>query len=378
MPYRILILGAYGNFGRRLCLRLARSDNLQLILAGRSLAKAEALLVALRAKALPALCSAQALDAQSTTLAAEIRASGAQLLIHTGGPFQGQEYQVAQACIEAGVHYLDLADGCEFVTGIGRLDQAARARGLVVISGASSVPGLSSAVVQSLRSDFAELDVIATAIAPGNRTERGDATVAAILSYVGKASRVWRDQQWQTVYGWQDLHRHLFPEPIGPRWLAHCEVPDLSLFPEHYHGVKTVRFSAGLELPLLHFGLYALSWVRRLGLVRDWSRYTEGIIRMSRWFEHRGTDAGGMVVTVTGQDHNRQPLRRQWQLLAGSGDGPFVPTIAAALLAKKLARGDAIETGARACLEQFTLAEFVTEVSDLDIQFLCRELVEHD
>src|SRR3990167_5124815 len=115
MSYRILILGAYGNFGRRLCSRLARADNLQLILAGRSLAKAESLLAALRAKAMPAPCSALALDAQSATLAAEIRASGAQLLIHTGGPFQGQDYRVAQACIEAGVHYLDLADGREFV-----------------------------------------------------------------------------------------------------------------------------------------------------------------------------------------------------------------------------------------------------------------------
>lgn len=376
MSYRILILGAYGNFGRRLCSRLARADNLQLILAGRSLAKAEALLADLRTKAMPAPCSALALDALSVTLAAEIRASGAQLLIHTGGPFQGQDYRVAQACIEAGVHYLDLADGREFVGGIGQLNQAAQARGLVVISGASSVPGLSSAVVQSLRPAFAQLDVITAAIAPGNRTERGDATVAAILSYVGKANRVWRDQQWQTAYGWQGLHRHRFPAPVGARWLAHCEVPDLDLFPEHYRGVKTVQFSAGLELPFVHLGLYALSWLRRLGFVQDWSRYAGAMTRMSRWFEHWGSDAGGMVVTVSGQDHNQLPLQRQWQLLAGSGDGPFVPTIAAALLAKKLARGDAIESGARACLEQFALAEFVAEVSDLDIQFVCQEFGE--
>lgn len=377
MSYRIVILGAYGNFGRRLCARLARSADLHLVLAGRSAVKAEQLAAELRAQNLPAACSTQAIDAQSPTLVATLRATGAQLLIHTGGPFQGQDYHVAEACVAAGLHYIDLADGRDFVAGISRLDPMARSQNRIVISGASSVPGLSSAVVRALHASFAQLDAIDIAIAPGNRTERGEATVAAILSYVGKPSQRWQNGRWQTVYGWQGLHRHAFPAPVGKRWLAHCEVPDLALFPQHFPGVQSVRFSAGLELSLLHLGLYGMSWLRRLGLVRDWSRHAGFLTRMSRWFTHCGSDVGGMVVTVSGRDHQQQPRRQQWQLLAGSGDGPFVPTIAAAILAKKLARGDAIASGARPCLEQFTLAEFVAEVSDLDIHFRCDEFPAH-
>ena len=46
------------------------------------------------------------------------------------------------ACIAAGAHYLDLADARDFVARIGTLDAAARAAGVAIISGASSVPAL--------------------------------------------------------------------------------------------------------------------------------------------------------------------------------------------------------------------------------------------
>nr|BFE97511.1 hypothetical protein GCM10020185_80470 [Pseudomonas brassicacearum subsp. brassicacearum] len=49
-----------------------------------------------------------------------------QWVIHTGGPFQGQSYAVAESCIDAGVNYCDLSDSRDFVTGIGALDARAK------------------------------------------------------------------------------------------------------------------------------------------------------------------------------------------------------------------------------------------------------------
>jgi short subunit dehydrogenase-like uncharacterized protein len=41
---------------------------------------------------------------------------GAELVIHTAGPFQGQDYGVVAAAVAAaGAHYIDLADGRRFV-----------------------------------------------------------------------------------------------------------------------------------------------------------------------------------------------------------------------------------------------------------------------
>ena len=47
------------------------------------------------------------------------------VVIHTSGPFQAQDYHVAKACIVQGCHYIDLADGRAFVDGITVLDEAA-------------------------------------------------------------------------------------------------------------------------------------------------------------------------------------------------------------------------------------------------------------
>ncbi len=80
-------------------------------------------------------------------LAERLRGAAPDLVIHTCGPFQGQDYRVAEACIDAGVDYIDLADGREFVAGIEALSERASTSGVVTVSGASSVPGPSSAAV---------------------------------------------------------------------------------------------------------------------------------------------------------------------------------------------------------------------------------------
>jgi saccharopine dehydrogenase-like NADP-dependent oxidoreductase len=88
-------------------------------------------------------------------------------LIKTAGPFQSQRYTVALAAIQAGCHYIDLADGHEFVAGISSLDGPARERGVTVISGASTVPALSSAVIDRYLAQFVRLEGIEFGISSG-------------------------------------------------------------------------------------------------------------------------------------------------------------------------------------------------------------------
>jgi len=115
-------------------------------------------------------------DANDPGLAARLRELAVNTLIHTAGPFQAQKYTVAKAAIEAGCHYIDLADAREFVSGIESLDSAARERGVTVVSGASSVPALSSAVIDRYLPRFKRLDSIEFGISSGGRAP-GLATV---------------------------------------------------------------------------------------------------------------------------------------------------------------------------------------------------------
>jgi len=71
--------------------------------------------------------SCAVLDINSPLFEEDLKALKPQAVVHTCGPFQGQDYQVAMACIRARAHYIDLADGRDFVAGIGALDAQARA-----------------------------------------------------------------------------------------------------------------------------------------------------------------------------------------------------------------------------------------------------------
>ncbi|KKN93247.1 hypothetical protein LCGC14_0201120 [marine sediment metagenome] len=363
---RILVLGGYGNFGKRIVTSLCGSPDITLIIAGRNRAKAEALRQSLNKETNAQLTTAE-LDIHSPTLVEQLRALQPDLLIHTGGPFQGQDYRVPEACIAVGCHYIDLADDRRFVCDIGQLDDAARSAGVLLVSGASSVPGLSSCVIAHFAERFARLDDIDFAIAPGNQAERGAATVSGILSYTGHPIRVWRDGAWAKVYGWMSPRTLPFDQTIGRRPLANVDIPDLELLPLAYPSVRNVNFQAGLEIPLLHYGMYLMAWLARLGLVRDWSRWTTPIVRASEYFIRWGTDTGGMQINLRGLDHQQQPLHIKWVLGATDGIGPYIPTLSALILARKLITGELSTRGAMPCMNLYTMEDFTHEARNLAI-----------
>jgi saccharopine dehydrogenase-like NADP-dependent oxidoreductase len=362
MTLRVLLIGASGVFGSRIARQLAGDPRFQLTLAGRQLVSLTALSEALGD---PSIQTA-VLDVAAADLVAAIARLHPQLVIHAAGPFQAQDYRVAEACLSYGCDYVDLADGRDFVGGIAGLDDRAKAAGRLLVSGASTVPAVSSAVVDALLPRFGALEGVEHAISPGNRAPRGEATVAAILGYCGRPVQLWRDGHWQQGRGWMLTRRQTFP--FGRRWVGLCDVPDLELFPLRYPGVQQVVFRAGLELKRLHFGTLAAAWLVRLGLIRDLARYAPRLRRFSEWFLAAGSDVGGMVVELAGRDAQGQPLRLRWSLSAIAGDGPQIPAMPAVVLARKLADGELSACGAMPCMGLFTLDEALAALTGYAIE----------
>jgi hypothetical protein len=363
-PYRVLVIGGYGFFGRRLVERLARQPGLHVIVAGRSSAQGQSMVQTVGEFAMSEVSSAT-LDLHAPALASQLAALAPDVVVHTAGPFHGQQYHVATACIAAGMHYIDIADGREFVAGIGSLQVDAMAAGLAVISGASSVPALSSSVADHLAQGFTEVDAIDIGISPGNRTDRGLSTVQAVLSYCGKPLPA---RGPAPVFGWSGSRRHVYPAPVGARLLSPCDVPDLVLLPDRYAGNPPVSFAAGLELPLLHRGMNAMATLTRFGVVPDWSVHASALKCAADWFKNLGSDAGAMHVSVTGRMGRGAPLTRTWHLVATADDGPYVPTLAVAALVRKLRQGDRPLVGARPCVGLLTLEDFARESEGLHIE----------
>lgn len=347
----VLILGGYGNFGKRIATALSR-HNVPVIVAGRDWNQAEAL-----ALGLPGARGLR-LDINEDFLAT-LKLEKPSVVVHTCGPFQGADYSVAKACIAAGVHYIDLADGRDFVREFRGLDADAKAAGVTLISGASTVPGLSSAVLDHFRPRFARLDRLDFGISPGQKAERGLATTRAIMTYVGKRLRPFAGHP--KAYGWQDLRRYAYPV-MGKRWLANCDVPDLDLLPEAY-GIRNIRFGAGLEIGALHVGLWAMSWLVRWHLPLNLVKLARPLLAASNAFNGLGSDTGGMHMVMEGVGLDGRPLTETWAIVAKSGDGPQIPCVPAILLAKRLYERDpALTPGARPCVGLVRLEDYLEEL----------------
>ena len=353
---KTVVLGGYGNFGARICRALAHCADIELVIAGRDHQRASGLATEIGNGA-----SALRIDVAQGDVAGVLRDCGAELVIHTAGPFQEQGYALPLAVAAAGAHYSDLADGRRFVCDFTQtLDPAFRQCGRLAISGASTVPALSSAVVNVLTEGWQQIQSIDYCIAPAQTAPRGMATLAAVLNYCGAPIQVWHNGAWETRYGWSNPHRIEFAR-LRNRLGALCDIPDLELFPSHYAGVQSVLFHAALEVSIGQRALAVLATLRRRGFIKRPARFTKLLNATANVVDFLGSSLGGMVVRVQGVDEAGKRVRRAWHLAADDDHGPEIPAMPAILLAQRLARGQRTATGAHTSLGWLNLSDFAPE-----------------
>ncbi|PCJ02887.1 MAG: hypothetical protein COB14_01345 [Alphaproteobacteria bacterium] len=92
---RILIIGGYGDFGSFITKKLAQESNIQVIIAGRSLGKANRLVAEL-----DAVNKAEAKLDINNGFAEALAEIKPDIVIHTSGPFQMQGYPTAQKWLD--------------------------------------------------------------------------------------------------------------------------------------------------------------------------------------------------------------------------------------------------------------------------------------
>lgn len=364
MIKRILIIGGYGNFGSFITKTLAQENHIQVIIAGRSLDKAKVLADSLDAPNKP---EAVQLDINAG-LAGALGSIKPDIVIHTSGPYQGQDYHVAKACIDVCAHYIDLADARDFACGITALDREAKGKDVLVISGASSVPCLTSALVDYYAPEFETLESLDYGITTAQKTARGLATTAAILSYTGKPFSTLIEGVPRAIYGWQNLRARKYPA-LGWRLLGNCNVPDLALFPARYPTLKNIRFYAGLEIPFIHVTLWGLSWLVRIGLIKHLEKAAPLLLKMSFMFDWLGSANSAFHMELSGKGKDGRDKTISFELTARSGDGPYIPCMPAILLAKKLAAGEISERGAFPCMGFITKDEYLGALGEMDIEW---------
>lgn len=213
----ILLLGATGTMGRLIAAEASRRG-LSLVVAGRDLDQ----LVQLAESLSPAPVRAALADL-SDPEAYRSLVAGTDLVLNTVGPFSRHAGPVVDACVRAGVGYVDLANELPAVQQLLRRDAEARQRGVVLVTGA----GFGVVATETLALRLAQrngeqlVDVqLATAAAVASTSAGVRATVAEALA--GGSARYSDGQLVDAPFGvgartvaFPDGPRRVMPVPVG-------------------------------------------------------------------------------------------------------------------------------------------------------------------
>jgi saccharopine dehydrogenase-like protein len=179
---RILIAGGYGVFGRLLAAELLQTTSADIVIAGRDLEKANAACRGLGPSA-PGRIEPMRIDLARS---GELRraAEGCDAVVCTAGPFQTLSPTLVGEAVEAGSHWVDIADATGWVLDLladRRLDERARVGDVAVGTGLSTLPTLSGVLASFLIEQVPQARAATVVLSIGNRNRKGTAAVASAL-----------------------------------------------------------------------------------------------------------------------------------------------------------------------------------------------------
>jgi hypothetical protein len=358
---RLLIVGGYGSFGGRIVELLEDEPRLTIIVAGRSLKRAQDYCMGRKSPQAELVPAAFDRDGE---LAQELARLGPDVVVDASGPFQAYgegRYRLVEAAIAQGAHYLDLADSAEFVMGISAFDHRAKAMELHVLSGASSFPSLSAAAVRHLIGGMRHVESIRGGLAPSPYADLGLNVMRAIASYAGQPITLRRGGAQATGYPATEQMRVAIAPPGGVplrrRLFSLVEVPDLRALAELWSEARDIWIGAAPVPELFHRLFIGAAWLVRLRVLRSLAALApliHGVTRLLRWGEHRS----GMFMEVVGADEAGWSVTRSWHLTAEGDDGPYIPAMAVAAYVHKMLEGHMLPPGARAATRDLELADY--------------------
>ena len=215
------------------------------IVCGRSLREAQ---VVVRVAAVGARCRRRS----SIAIARRLRISRhwARFASSTRrGHFKTKNRRFARAVDRGGLSLCRSGRCARFRGGVrARSTTLAKSHGVLAVTGASSTPALSHAVIDELTRGWTRVDSVEIAISPGNRAPLGLAVIKSILSYVGPARARVAVRAVDAGAG-LGIARREGVSAIWARGCCRCARRPISIWcRKRFPSVRTAIFRAGLEL----------------------------------------------------------------------------------------------------------------------------------
>lgn len=277
----IFILGGYGNTGRLIASLLLQETDCRLVVAGRSLVKAEAVAATLNAHAGSPRVTAMAADAADVSSLRRAMA-GCELAVIASSTAD-HVAEVARAALDTKTDYLDVQFATAKVHTLQRLASEIEAAGCCFITDGGFHPGLPAALVRHAAAQFDHLQTaVVASVIKGNwrRVEIGRSTaeemVRELAGYQALEYRdgAWRQARWTSLWLPQTMD---FGPPFGRQYAVPMFLEEMRALPALFPDLQAVSFNVG------GFNWFVDMLVLPLAMAAMRIAPTQALSPMARW-----------------------------------------------------------------------------------------------
>lgn len=381
--FRILAIGGAGASGKLLCYRLAWSDiSPSISIIGRKSIKG----IQITERLDSSTNEKQSHDYHTIDVEKDLELlrehiNQVDLVINLVPSFNSIE--IPRLCVEEGVNYMDMVSGIEneelFIK---EFDTECKKKGIVLITGASLSPGLSTCIVDKYASEFDILEGIEVIFSQGNRSIKGKSTLESTFKRIGMKVNYLEDGEIQEIIGGSKTKKVTFPGFPSSRIFSISMNPEISIFKKKYPNLKSLYLYSGFEVKAIQFATILFSYLTKWGIVKDWGKYSKPLTKLTGLFRWFGTYDGAIQVILSGKkfenDQNENSNTEETQskksntyqisstIVALNGHDTQVPITPIYILTHKLVQGE-LKSGAYACTGLFTLDEFLNALHDFNV-----------
>ena len=240
---RIIVLGGAGDMGSRAVEDLAQAQGIEQVTIGdKNLNSAQELAEKLKGK--PAEVDAKYIDAfDHSSLVNAIK--GYDLVASTLGPFYVFEARLVKACIEAGVNYASICDdwlAAEQV--LEQFSQPAREKGVIIVTGLGTSPGISNVGVKYLADQMEEVERAEVYVYMPLNAGGGPAVIEHTLFIMSGEVPSYRQGSWVKIKACAESREVDFPR-FGRNKLWNMGHSEPVTIPRFIPGIKEVNFFMG-------------------------------------------------------------------------------------------------------------------------------------
>ena len=262
------------------------------------------------------------------------------LVIHCAGPFHHRDGTVLEACIEAGVDYIDVSDHRSFYERVIKHDEKAIANNVTAVLNTGIFPGISNSMVRQGVEQFDRAEKIHLSYVVAGSGGAGLTVMRTTFLGLRNKFSALIDGKWQDISPYTKREVIKFPEPYGKTGVYWFDMPETYTFADSFD-VDTVITKFGSipdwynHLTWITAHVFPEQWVTSPKGIEFFSKVSYAMTNVTDRFSGIGV---AMRAEITGEKSGKQKkylatmVHENTAIAAGAGTG----TIAQLILEGKL------------------------------------------